>query len=189
LTLTLIVADSGPAARDAAQPCLSQGDFESLLDAALVYLRDERDLRGWQSDVGWIHSCAHTADLLKFLARNRALTAQGQQRILDGIQAKLAAPSDHVYGFGEDERLARAIVSILARADFDPAAFEAFLARSSEACKRSRDARPFDPVLFAGEQNTTHCLSALYAMLAADSEPRPDIAAARDALLATLGAL
>ncbi|MCK7495333.1 MAG: DUF2785 domain-containing protein [Comamonadaceae bacterium] len=40
------------------------------LDDALAYLRDERDLRGIDPSVGWIHATAHTADLLKFLARD-----------------------------------------------------------------------------------------------------------------------
>jgi hypothetical protein len=177
------------AARDAARSEMSREDFGELLAAALAYLRDERDLRGWQRDVGWIHSCAHTADLLKFLARNKALSPEGQKRILDGIAAKLGAPIDHVYSFGEDERLARAVVSIVARPDFELAAFHEFLAQCAAACKRSRDAPPFDPALFAAEQNVKHCLRALLPPLAAEADPAPDIAAAREALVAALAAL
>ena len=42
---------------------------------ALAYLAAELDLRGIEPRVGWIHATAHTADLLKFLARNPRFTS------------------------------------------------------------------------------------------------------------------
>ena len=58
-------------------PALDAAGYARLLDDGLAYLRDERDLRGLEPRVGWIHATAHTADLLKFLARDAALQAAG----------------------------------------------------------------------------------------------------------------
>src|SRR5262249_38408458 len=58
------------AARDNDAPFLSAAEHAALVDAALAYLRDERDLRGYDAAKGWMHSVAHTSDLLKFLARS-----------------------------------------------------------------------------------------------------------------------
>src|SRR5262245_1657641 len=61
LTLSVVVA------RDNASPFLTPGEFRRIEDAALAYLASEQDLRGYDPAVGWMHSAAHTADLLKFI--------------------------------------------------------------------------------------------------------------------------
>ena len=82
LTLSVI------AARDNEAPFLSAEEYAKLLDEALAYFRDERDTRGFDPAKGWMHSAAHTADLLKFLARNPRLPAAGQSRMLSAMLAK-----------------------------------------------------------------------------------------------------
>jgi len=74
-----------------------------LLDATLDYLLDEADVRGFVPGPGWHHSTAHTADLLKFLARNRNLPTEDQGRILNATTKKFSTVG--VYTFGEDEPL------------------------------------------------------------------------------------
>jgi carboxypeptidase C (cathepsin A) len=64
------------------------GAYTAAINA---YLRDERDLRGLEPRVGWIHATAHTADLLKFLARDGRLRPADQARLLDAAWAKMAA--------------------------------------------------------------------------------------------------
>ena len=59
------------AALELQDPALDDSGYRGLLDDALAYLAAERDLRGIDPRVGWIHATAHTADLLKFLARIR----------------------------------------------------------------------------------------------------------------------
>ena len=82
------------AALDNDKPYLEKAEFDSLLDDAISYLAEERDLRGYDTKLGWVHSAAHTADLLKFLARNRNLAPRDQQRILDAISAKMPCAPD-----------------------------------------------------------------------------------------------
>ena len=49
------------------------------------YLKDEQDVRGFDARLGWLHSVAHTADLLKFLARSPHLQVQEQAVVLKAI--------------------------------------------------------------------------------------------------------
>src|SRR5882724_136948 len=56
------------AERDLKSPFLGETGYRKLLDDSLIYLRQERDLRGFDPVKGWIHSTAHTADLLASLA-------------------------------------------------------------------------------------------------------------------------
>ena len=115
------------AASDNASPLLDEEQFRGILRDALAYEDAERDLRGFEPGKGWIHSAAHTADLLKFLARSRFLAKPDQAAILAALNRKLHANT--VFVFGEDERMARAVLSLIARPDFDQAAFQDWLAQ------------------------------------------------------------
>lgn len=145
LGLSLLAAD------DLQHPFLDREAFDTLLAEALDYLAAETDLRGWVDELGWVHATAHTADLLKFLARNDKLTPQQQGEILHAIANRLATTDGVVFVHGEQERLARAVISLLAREDFEQAAFESFL----EALSRinGRQAPEFDPELYAAAEN------------------------------------
>jgi hypothetical protein len=96
------------------------------VQATQQYLTAERDLRGWTKQYGWLHSCAHTADLIKFLGRHERMTP-GPLRagLLQAIGAKFAAPGGYVFAHGEDERMASALLSYLRRKDFDMEEFDA----------------------------------------------------------------
>ncbi len=154
-------------------PYLDRAAFAELLWATLSYLRDERDVRGFSNDVGWMHSVAHTADVLRFLGRSRHLTVPEQAQILNGIRDKLAAVQTPLVN-GEDERLARAVLSLVARADFDEAAFGAFL----KALDVPFDGTPTTQSLAVG-QNRRHLLVSLLAVLTLDTRDLPGLARAR----------
>jgi hypothetical protein len=177
------------AAHDNDAPFLDPDEFASLLEAGLAYLGAERDLRGWVEGIGWVHATAHTADLLKFLARSRHLDPAGQRRILDAIAARMASTAGHVYVFGEDERLAAAVLSLLAREDQDPEAFEAFLNQLATTARAHAAADGFDPVRYAALQNSKNLLRALHVRLTAAGPGSPALADAGRAVLGTLGRL
>jgi Protein of unknown function (DUF2785) len=179
LTLSVI------AARDNDEPFLTAAEHADLLRCALDYFRDERDLRGFDADKGWIHSAAHTSDLLRFLARSARLPAAAQGQILAALAAKnrdAAAP----FVQGEDERMARVIISIVRRADFDRAAFTAWL-----DTMRTTGAFPEPATVgsLRAQQNARHLVTALYAVLAADERPSEGAEMARAALRDALKAL
>ncbi len=161
LTLSVI------AARENEATFLSADEFSGLLDAGLTYFHDERDTRGFDSAKGWMHSAAHTSDLLKFLARNPRLPVAGQARLLSAVLAK---NRDAVTPFsqGEDERMARIAISIARRADFDRDGFRAWLAAAQAAAKFPN---PATVDALRAQQNVRHLLAALWTELSVDDRP------------------
>ena len=169
LALSVIVA------RDNADPVLDEPGFRALLDATLRYLEQEKDVRGFDATKGWMHSAAHTADLIKFLTRSRYLAAADQMRILDAVLHKMT--SNAVFVFGEDERYARALLSIVNRKDFDREAFSTWLSRAKPAPLKA--GLPTVQELQA-RQNVKNLLSKLEVLLTADDGPSEGVAFARD---------
>jgi hypothetical protein len=168
---------------DVERPFLTPAERAALLDAALAYFRDERDLRGYDRQQGWIHSAAHTADLLKSLAAGRSLRPGDQGRILQAIAAKLEAP---VYTWGETERMAHTALAVLERPDFDAAAFDAFLDRLERQAKPLWKERPLDPARFAAVENGKALLKSVYLLLVIEPHPARETATAK--VLAALAA-
>ena len=176
------------AARENAAPFLSQEEFDRFLATMLDYLSRERDTRGYDAARGWIHAAAHTADVLKFLARSTKLTTAAQSRVLAAIDEKCVTFGG-VFQWGEDARLAQAIVSLAKRADFDKPALDTWLA----AVRTRRTglwahAPAIDPAEFVKVQNLTLVLRAAYVSLSIEPVV-PAAEPARAAILETLKAL
>ena len=167
-------------------PALDANGYRQLLDAAFAYLRDERDLRGLDERVGWVHATAHTADLLKFLARDPRFTPADQGRLLDAAWERMTLPGTPVFTHAEDERLAAAIVSAVRRDDFDAPRFESWLDRFGALEARVWERLPPQPATLDASQNSRNLLRSLHVALSfGEPEPTPQQAAARDAVLGT----
>jgi uncharacterized protein DUF2785 len=176
LMLSVVVA------RDNAKPFLTEDDIRRIETAALKYFEAERDVRGYDPEKGWVHSVAHTADLLKFVARNRHLEPAGQPRLLEAIAKKLTT-APVVFFNGEDERIARAVLSVINRSDFDRAGFAAWVSRTKPS--RLTSARPKVEDLRAG-QNITNLFAKLEVLLSVDLLPSDSVQAARESVRAAL---
>jgi len=154
-------------------PALDVAGYRKLLDDALAYLRDEQDLRGLETRVGWIHATAHTADLLKFLSRDERFTPADHGRLLDAAWAKMTAPGTPVFTHAEDERLAAALASVVRRSDFDAARLGPWLARFVALEKQVWSNAPPDSPTLDTSQNARNLLRSLYVLL---SLPAPGTA-------------
>jgi len=179
------------AALENALPALDGDDYRRLVDAALAYLRDERDLRGFEPGVGWIHATAHTGDLLKFLARDSRFTPADQRLLLDGVWAKVTAPGTPVFTHAEDERLGAAVLSVVRRSDFEPSLLDPWLTRFVDLEKQVWSRSPPDPAVLDAAQNARSLLRSLYVLLSLPAATGPTStgageAAAREKVLATL---
>ena len=111
------------AAQDLRKPFSSAAAFKETLDTALRCYAEEKDLRGYVPGKGWAHATAHVADLLKFLARSPHLSAEDQKRIVNGVSQRCRT-AHLVFTWGEDARMAAALVSIVDRKDFSASPFE-----------------------------------------------------------------
>lgn len=169
------------AALDNDAPFLDRAEFDRLLAAALTYLEGERDVRGFDPVKGWMHSAAHTADLIKFLARSRHLQPAQQASILGAITDKMTSAGS-VFTHGEGERLARAVLSLAARPDLDEAGFKRW---ATDMAKAAPSGPPTPATLAAGE-NRKHLLVSLHALLSVDQRDAASMTVSRAIVLAAL---
>ena len=174
------------AAVDLKTPWMTQEAFDDLLGATTGYLVSEKDVRGFVPGSGWVHSAAHTADVLKFLARSPRLTPAGQARIVEAVATRLRT-AGLVFAWGEDERLAQALLSLPRRADFDPKPMERWLTDlAAENAALWKNGPAIDPAAFVPVRAQKQALVHLAALLARE-EKAPE--AFRKSLNEALGRL
>jgi hypothetical protein len=174
------------AAADVQAPFLEPSEVQGLFDRLLDYLARERDLRGFDPARGWMHSVAHTADALKFLARNPKLGPGTEARLLTAVRQKIES-ADAALSWGENDRMALALHAAVRRADADPAALEAWTSHWVRAHRELWANGPqVDPASFARVENATQVMRSLYAALSMDAAPTPNGTAAATIALAAL---
>ena len=170
------------AKREAKSPFLGARRYHDLVGDAIEYLQAERDLRGYDATLHWIHATAHTADLLGALAQSPMLSKDEASSILRAIAARLST-APQVYTQGEQDRLAAAVVSVIRRPDFDSRAFDDWLAGIE---KEDRDVWTKTSVeSLARYQNHNYFLQALAVRLSLEV-PAPSAQRYRDAVLKLL---
>ena len=173
------------AAQDLRKPFLSPAAFKETLDTALRCYAEEKDLRGYVPVKGWAHATAHVADLLKFLARSRHLSVEDEKRIVGGVSQRCRS-AHLVFTWGEDARMAAALLSVVDRKDFDAAPFEAWF----QALMTEHEKLWKSPAIDADTYASVRVQANVLAHLAAKSTPQNGSVARarfRDALQATLG--
>lgn len=147
---------------DMKQSWLSEDDYTHLFDATCTYFIAEKDLRDYDSKKGWVHATAHTADVLKFLARDEKSTGKHLQKILDSIVTKLTQPQKHIYTHGEDERIALVVLDIVKRGLLDETVYTQWLTDLMTVKDKLKPTITLDKPAFGAVQNVTHFLWALY---------------------------
>ena len=174
------------AARDLSAPTLEAAEVARFFDRMLDYFARERDIRGFDVTRGWMHAVAHTADALKFLARNPHLPSGSDARLLDVVRARIET-TDTIFVWGENDRVALALHSIVRRPDASPAALEAWVAHGQAAYKALWAKGPhINPVQFARVENARQVMRSLHAALSMDATPTSNGDSARKVLMTTL---
>jgi hypothetical protein len=105
--------------KDNNTPFLEKEQVSDIFEKSLAYLARERDLRGFVPEKGWAHALAHTADLLRALARSNHIDSLHLDRILNAISSKLMSVDDLIFVADEDERLVSTVIEILNRKILD----------------------------------------------------------------------
>jgi Protein of unknown function (DUF2785) len=88
-------------------------------DAFAGWYATEKDLRGWDESLGWLHAVAHGADTLAAFGRSARLNRDDLRALLDIACARLLAPTDFVLRDQEDDRLGYALALVLSRPELD----------------------------------------------------------------------
>ncbi len=164
----LVLAEAMKA--DRAAPYLSEGERQLLLNATTNYLISLRDYRGFDSDVGWRHGVAHAADLLAQLALSPSFGKTEMDRILVAVVAQIVPADTHFYVYGEEERLAMAVVAVASRDVYTADEWNAWLIKivSSTPFGSWDDVYGSQPGL-AKLHDTKSFLLALYAQTSTDN--------------------
>lgn len=169
--------------REAKAPFLGEQRYHQLVADAVTYLQSERDLRGYDGTLGWIHANAHTADLLQALAHSPMQTKDEENSILAALATRLST-APQVYTQGEQDRMAGALLAVIQRPTFAAAPFENWLKAVEDEDKQVW-AIPLTPESLARFQNHTYFLQALSVRLALEPES-PRVTDFRTRVLAIL---
>ena len=172
------------AERELKEPFLGETRYRALLDTALTYLGDERDLRGFDTKKGWIHATAHTADLLAALAENKLFTKPDQERVLKAITQRLASANE-IFSYGEQDRLANVAAAIAAREDFDSEGWNSWVAQMDKEDKVVWQESPPKVQALARYENDSYFLGATISQISL----RPATSASTEAQKAVLALL
>jgi len=172
------------AERDLKAPFLGEERYRTLLADALAYLKDERDLRGFDPAGGWIHATAHTADLLAALVSNPLITSQDEGRVLDAISGRLTSAHE-IFMYGEQDRLALVAARVARRKDFDTQAFHRWLTALDAADQQVWQDSPPKLELLQTFENDTYMLRGL-AVYLCTSTPNPAVAEVQNAVMRSL---
>jgi len=172
---------SAIAEREFKTPFLGEERYRKLLEAALNYLKDERDLRGFDARKGWIHATAHTADLLAALVRHPSFTEEDQGNVLKAIGQRLET-ARVIFAFGEQDRLGNALAAMAGRQDFVAAGFEAWVYQMDKADQAIWKDSPPQMEGLQRFENDTYLLNAFVARLAQGEKSAAAVEAEKAAL-------
>lgn len=158
------------AQREAKAPFMGAERYHQLVAESTGYLQAERDLRGYDAQLHWIHATAHTADLLAGLAESAQLTEDEAAQMLAAIDARLKS-AEEIFTQGEQDRLAAAVVAVVRHRDFKRTTFDDWLTAIQDEDRNVWTKT--SPAALARYQNHTYLLQALFARLALvpDSSP------------------
>lgn len=112
---------------DALRAFMTPSQREQLLQTSVQALRVERDFRGWEEGLGWVHPIAHMADVMWRFALHPTLTEAQATLILSAVRGK-ASTAESFYHFNEGDRLARPIAILLRRGALSSSAWLNWLA-------------------------------------------------------------
>jgi Protein of unknown function (DUF2785) len=88
-------------------------------DAFAAWYPAERDLRGWDERLGWLHAVAHGADVLAVFGRSPRLGRDDLRGLLVIARERMLAETDYVLRDQEEDRLAYALALVLSRTELD----------------------------------------------------------------------
>lgn len=152
--------------RESRRPFLEARVVAGLTLDLVRYLERERDLRGYEPELGWVHATAHAADALARCVRHPAVDDATRWRVVDAIEARLDTV-EAVFTHGENRRLALVLAAIVAREESDVEPIVAWRARAREREKELWAAPVLDLRLFARVENETQVFESLLAALTA----------------------
>jgi len=114
--------------RNKQQAFMQPNELTEIQEKILLYIKEEKDLRGFVENKGWAHALAHTADAIHAISVCNHLSAQQSMRFLDAIKNAICT-KQVVYTNLEEERLVTAVVSLIAQNKLSDKEIENWISR------------------------------------------------------------
>lgn len=93
---------------------LSQDEFNTLKDSVIRFYNEEKDLRGYEEGIGWMHAAAHGADALSSIVSSKQCDEETMMKVLDALNHVLEN-TKYILAHEEDERMATVVYAITFR--------------------------------------------------------------------------
>ncbi len=93
---------------------IDQATITYAFNRFLTYFHKETIFKGYADDVGWIHTIAHSADVMDEFMQVSRFKEDELKTMLEAVSEKMRR-RNHIYAFNEDERMVVAIKSGLTR--------------------------------------------------------------------------
>ncbi|GAC23193.1 hypothetical protein GMES_0893 [Paraglaciecola mesophila KMM 241] len=102
---------------DRKSPYLQASQRIKAVNALSSYMLLANDYRGFDDQLGWRHSVAHTSDAIFQLVLNPKINQAQLQQMLNAIAQQIPAQGSHFYIYAEPERLSRPVYYAMRRED------------------------------------------------------------------------
>lgn len=153
---------------DRVSPYLDNEQRQEVVDVISDYYRSIKDYRGFDENIGWRHSVAHSADVMLQLALNPKINKAQLDKMLHVLAKQINADGEHFYIYGEPKRIAMAVVYILLRKQHSVAEWENWLMDVSSHQPLSGWGDAYQSQLgLAKLHNTQRFLTVFYALIKA----------------------
>ncbi len=143
--------------RDETTRELEAASVRGWRNAFVDWYTQEKDLRGFDDKLGWLHAVAHGADAVEAFGRSRHLGRDELIGLLAAVAARLTARTDHLFAHGEDDRVSSAVTAVLLREELTAEDINSWLA-SIQSALRADAPEPFP----CAKSNTLRTLNSLY---------------------------
>lgn len=81
-------------------------------DSIIKYINEEKDLRGYDQEKGWLHALAHVADSVALLVNFKELDEKAYEDLILAIGNRICQGKDSIC-FDEDERIVNSIYNYI----------------------------------------------------------------------------
>ncbi len=130
----------------------------------MLYFQKEKIYTGYDIEVGWIHTIAHSADVIDEFVQISWFKEPELTQLFKAISKKMKQPN-HVFNFNEDERMARALAHGINRHILSKTYIKAWM----DSCIPLKDTDNILSTIYL-KKNTKQLLRSLYFLLLDDTQ-------------------
>ena len=137
-------------------PYLTNKQYMDFYVKFIQYFKKETILKGYDPQVGWMHTIAHSADLIAQIVKSEEMNKKTLEEVMNAILSKFAI-STYTYVSDEDERMVTAIVNAIERNILD----EEFISKWIESFGLLPKPKSY-PEFYHFKNNVKNLLRSLY---------------------------